>query len=305
MAIVALRHCATYSEPALQDHLAQVLEASDMAVGPGARVLVKPNLLMKRPLACASPPIVAGICRWLMDRGARVTVADSPGFGSAQSVAAAIGLDQALVPLGLKAGSLTASVRRNLVIRDKKIDIALAREALESDLIFSVARVKAHAQMRMTMCVKNCFGCVPGMRKALAHTLYGAHRDFFCELLLGIWRTLPPVAGVADGICAMHVTGPSRGEPYPLCLLGASANCAELDLAIIQAMGIPPADIPLVMAWLGAEGRNRGAASFPLEAPGDFSAPGFELPVRLASASFNPLRLARSCIRRFWALWRK
>lgn len=52
-----------------------------------AHVLVKPNLLTATPLACTSPVVVAAVCRWLLDQGARVRVGDSPGFGTATAVA--------------------------------------------------------------------------------------------------------------------------------------------------------------------------------------------------------------------------
>ena len=77
----------------------------------GLRVLVKPNLLRAVPLACADPLVTAAACAWLLGQGASVTVADSPGFGTARGVAAAIGLEAALKPLGLAVRSPTKERR--------------------------------------------------------------------------------------------------------------------------------------------------------------------------------------------------
>ena len=37
---------------------------------------------------------------------------------------------------------------------------------------------------------------------------------------------------MADGLTAMHVTGPSKGQPFPLGLLGASPSAVALDEAL-------------------------------------------------------------------------
>ena len=103
--VALLRHDA-YTAPALRTAVGQVMDAARLTeyypLRPGARVLVKPNLLMAKHLACTSPEVVAAVCAWIMDHGAKVRVADSPGFGRAVSVARAVGLEAALRPMGLE-----------------------------------------------------------------------------------------------------------------------------------------------------------------------------------------------------------
>lgn len=164
--------------------------------------------------------------RWLLDHGARVEVADSPGFGSAEAVARAVGLAQELKTLGLAVRSLNRPVAVRL---DTGACFKISRQALDCDLILSVPKVKAHGQMLVTLAVKNLFGCVSGLRKALIHAREGRQPDYFADCLAALWAALPPVAGLADGVCAMHVTGPSRGKPFALRLIGASASAVALD----------------------------------------------------------------------------
>ena len=95
---VALLACPDYAAPRLRQAVFQALESAGPRVGVGLRVLVKPNLLTARPLACAAPEVTAAACAWLLERGARVEVADSPGFGRADAVARKIGLEAALRP---------------------------------------------------------------------------------------------------------------------------------------------------------------------------------------------------------------
>ena len=185
----------------------------------------------------------------------------------------------------------------------------MARVALESDVIFSLPRVKAHSQMRLTLAVKNLFGCVCGLRKALIHTRQGQDPDFFADCIAALWAGLPPVAAVADGLTAMHVTGPSKGQPFPLGLLGASPSAVALDEALCSVLGLPLAGTPL-----GAALERRDAAGcrragwrhdYVLARPEDFDSTGFLLPDELMHTSFRPWRLFKSCLRRLWLARRK
>ena len=144
--------------------------------------------------------------------------------------------------------------------------------------------------MRLTLAVKNLFGCVCGLRKALIHTRQGQEPDFFADCIAALWAGLPPVAAVADGLTAMHVTGPSKGQPFPLGLLGASPSAVALDEALCAVLGLPLAGTPL------------GAV---LARPEDFDCTGFILPDELMHTSFRPWRLFKSCLRRLWLARRK
>ena len=229
---VALQRLAPDDRSAVAQALPRLLDRAGLASSfslRSAHVLVKPNLLTATPLACTSPVVVAAVCRWLLDQGARVRVGDSPGFGTATAVARQTGLAEALRPLGLRVEALSAPRPLELPLRrGGPVVFGVARAALESDVIFSLPRVKAHSQMRLTLAVKNLFGCVCGLRKALIHTRQGQDPDFFADCIAALWAGLPPVAAVADGLTAMHVTGPSRGRPFPLGLLGASPSAVAL-----------------------------------------------------------------------------
>ncbi len=308
---VALLRQPDYQRESLKQGIYRLLEKASLAIRPGMSVLVKPNLLTARPLACASPELVALACSWLLEQGARVRVADSPGFGQAGNVARSIGLANALAPLGLRVESLGSallpaalcpkSLRLALPLdREEGIAFPVARAALEADLILSVARVKAHSQMRLTLCVKNCFGCVPGMAKALIHSREGRDPEFFADCLAALWAALPPVAGLLDGVIAMQTTGPIKGDPYPLGLIGASASAVALDQSILAILGLAPEEVPLSAA-LARRGAAEACVSYPLETPQAFSASGFQIPRHLTHTSFAPLRLAKSCLRRVFA----
>ena len=296
---VALARIGNYQQA--EEAVPALLEKAGIRVASGERVLVKPNLLIALPLACSNPLLVAAICKTLLDCGAKVIVADSPGFGSASHVANSIGLNQALKPLGLETLPMAKPRRVQLALKEKSgkpVSIAISSTALDCDRLLSVCRIKAHAQLRLTLSVKNCFGCVPGIRKAIAHTRFGQSTEAFADFLAAVWQALPSVAGVVDGIVAMSGKGPRDGRPVHLNLLAASGCAPAVDNAVIMALGEPLDRIPLAAAL-----SRRGILpelSFPMKKPEDFDTTGFKLPERLAPASFNPARLAWSVCKRLW-----
>lgn len=301
--VLALARCARYAGiPALLPELLDACAGEAPLAGLyGKQVLLKPNLVSFRPLACTEPVVAAAACRWLLDQGARVRVADSPGFGTAQAVARRTGLSEALAPLGIRVEALDRPCALRL---DTGVSFPVSRAALESDCILSAARVKAHAQMRLTLSVKNLFGCVSGLRKAVIHTRQGQEPAFFADCLAALWAALPPSAGLLDGVTAMHVTGPNNGSPFALGLVGASSSCVALDEAFCALLGCAAEDVPLAAALV-----RRGVPDclangcrprYALLQPADAATQAFRVPTHLLHTSFRPWRLLKSCLRRFW-----
>lgn len=298
---VALLKAVDYDEAALRPLVRQALEAADLPPLRGAKVLVKPNLLQARALACTNPLITALACECLLEQGAKVTVADSPAFGTARNVARAIGLAPLLARYGLEVSNFSRcrAVLLHLPGSKKPLKLGVAAEALDCDLLLSLPRVKAHSQMRLTLAVKNCFGCVCGIRKALAHVRFGKSVEFFSDCIAALLEALPPVATLCDGIVAMDLTGPAYGAPFCLGLIGASSSAVALDAAILAIAGFAGAEMPLAAA-LKRRGLYPAVLEYPLLAPADFDASQFRLPGKLKEISFNPLVLAKSLLKRLW-----
>ena len=298
---VALTRCADYSPDAVESTVRSVLDAAGVRPASGTRVLVKPNLLKAESdgLCCTHPMVVRAACLYFMDYGCRVTVGDSPAFGSADKVAQAIGLADALTPLGVPVITLDTPVSVTLPYG---MTVGISRHALETDLLVSVPRVKAHTQMRVTCAVKNMFGCVAGVRKALAHTTHGDKGNAFRAMLVEVAAALPPTAALVDGIVGMDRTGPSGGDAFPLGMVGAAQSAVALDTAVYAVLGATPEMIPL---WGELRTRRTHGAfaeqlSYPLLAPEEVAAKGFRFPGALTPETFHPLRLLRSAIKRWW-----
>ena len=306
------RFTVKFAKVASYDHAAvttagELLDSLKLPIAPGDRVLVKPNLLRANVLACTHAVITAGVCRYLRDRGCRVTVGDSPGFGTAKGVAKAIGLNTALEQFGcadLPFITLDLPVRKPLTLGGS---LGLSRHALETDHILNLPKLKAHSQMRVTGATKNLFGCISGIRKAVLHSQYGdKERDgiaMFPSAVADILRYLPPVTTLMDGVTAMHVSGPSAGREFPAHFLAASKSPVALDTAVYSMLGVPPEEVPL---WHELRRRNEPGSFFEEiilsgENIATFDLSGFILPYKLLPQTFNPIRLMVSTTKRLWA----
>lgn len=291
---VALLRQESYAREALQGAVERLFAACGARFSHGERVLVKPNLVSRgnAGLSCTHPEVLRAVCAQLLDLGAQVRVADSPAFGSAERVARACGMDEALRPLGLRVASLGRPVPLALSLGGS---IGVSRQALEAGRIVSVARLKAHGQFRVTAGVKNLFGCVCGCRKALAHMRLGETPGAMESMVLDVLAALPPVTALVDGIVAMHRGGPVHGEPFLLGLLGASATPLALDAVLYALLGQSPHSVPLWAEALarGLPGADPAQAVFPLEGPQAFDARGFVIQAGLDPMRFEPLRFAR------------
>ena len=179
-----------------------------------------------------------------------------------------------------------------------------------------------HKTKRCKVCHARCLNLGPdgrccGCRMALISSVFGIS---YGSLMARIYDAkadpdavtvpgLPPVAAVADGLTAMHVTGPSKGQPFPLGLLGASPSAVALDEALCAVLGLPLAGTPLGAALERREApgcRRAGwQPDYVLARPEDFDSTGFILPDELMHTSFRPWRLFKSCLRRLWLARRK
>jgi len=266
----------------------------------GARLLIKPNFVALRNahLCCTSPAIIAAVARHCVERGARVTVGDSPAFGTAQAIAQAIGLPELLRPLGVK----VVTLNRGIPVTSAGVPVQVSADALEADLIVNLPKFKAHSQMRFSGAVKNLFGCVTGVRKAWLHALHGDRQGRFTAMICGLMQALPPTVSLMDGVTAMHRTGPIAGEAFPLGLLGASVSPVALDTAAGMVLTATPDHFPI---WrqcrnAGLPGADPKGLAFPLQSPEEFATKGFVLPEILKPESFRPDILLKSLIKRMW-----
>jgi ferredoxin len=112
---------------------------------------------------------------------------------------------------------------------------------MEADVLINLPKLKTHAQMLMTLGVKNLFGCIVGLRKPEWHFRTGVNREMFAELLVRIHNTVKPCLTIVDGILAMEGEGPGRsGTPRELGVIVGSDDAIALDIVICRMLGSTP-----------------------------------------------------------------
>ncbi len=304
---VALTACSGYDKQTLPQALDRVLNTLELSTTLcSSEVLLKPNLISAKtgPLSCTEGVLILAAARWFIEQGARVGIGDSPAFGTAASVLKNLNLLDELTHLGVRIRPFKQGIPVELSGGGQAV---LARAALECDLLVNIPRVKAHVQARLTMAVKNYFGCLVGLRKAWWHMAYGGNTPCkekrFFDRLVRIPAALPSSLNIIDGIVAMHRSGPINGAPYPLCVLAASTNAVAADRALHAILRVNPQDSPVMAACRRAHmhGAALSQLSFPLSAPEDLQVDNFQVPGILNPVRFNPFRFLKSSIRRVFA----
>ena len=158
----------------------------------GKTVAVKPNLLLARTPENAStthPAVVAAVCRAVVKRGGKALIAESGGGPITPS-----SLEKLYEATGMKKAAEESGAELNFDCSAEKMEVPEGKTRKEflvlsairrADLIVSVAKLKTHGFMKMTASVKNLYGTIPGLHKAMMHREYPAKKDFasmICDL---------------------------------------------------------------------------------------------------------------------------
>ena len=293
--LVRAEKVPSYGDPLLEEKIFSLLETLGASRLSGERVLLKPNWVSFRQaeLSCTHPAVLQAVCKALVEAGAKVSVGDSPAFGSTAQVARASRAQEALRSLPVRIVKFTAGPTERLPCGVK---VRLAKEAVEADVIVNVPRFKAHCQLLLTLAVKNFFGCVVGLQKPLLHAKIGHEGDLFPQMLLEVAQSFPRRINLLDAVVAMEGWGPTGGRPRSLGFLLGAEDPVALDTAVYAALELRPEEVPL---WRVAQ-RAGLPGAFPqnVRAEGLPDLRGFALPETLTPITFNPLRLLKGLLKR-------
>jgi uncharacterized protein (DUF362 family)/NAD-dependent dihydropyrimidine dehydrogenase PreA subunit len=245
MAKVFIRK-ASYEDHSIRSTIREMLDSRGGDwIEPGARVVVKPNLLM--PAApdrgiVTHPLIVRAVVEYLLDRGAKVQVSDSPPLGSFHKLVRQCGYHEALEGLDVELKPFGDSIQVD--VGEPFGTIEIAQDAMDADLVINLPKLKSHAQMYLTLGVKNMFGTVVGLRKPQWHMRTGVDRTLFAKLLVRIHQAVAPAFTIVDGILALEGQGPGKGgHPRSLGLLVGSADAHAVDKTVCTLLGLDPSEL--------------------------------------------------------------
>ena len=212
----------------------------------GKRVVIKPNLVMKKsPDAAATthPVVLEAMIRVLKDSAADILIAESPpGLYTESALKGfynACGITQVAEKYGVRLNSDTSS--REVALPDAKTahGFELITPLLDADVIVNLAKLKSHALTKFSGAVKNYFGSIPGLAKVETHARFPDYNDFGSMLtdLCAFFAGNKPTFNLLDGILAMEGNGPTGGEPRKLGYLVAGANPFNVDIVGTKLIG--------------------------------------------------------------------
>ena len=260
MSKVALVRCESYEYGEVER---AVRRGIDLVGGvrafaePGENILLKANLLVgDAPEKCVNthPSVLRAVAEIFKTTGARLSYGDSPAMGTARAASKKIGMDGAANEAGieLKEFQPGREVHFPEGLQNKRFTIAEA--VLESDGIISLPKLKTHGMQKITGCVKNQFGCIPGLLKGEFHVrIPDAYA--FAQMLVDLDRLVHPRLYVMDGIIAMEGNGPRGGTPRKMNVLLFSEDPIAVDATVCRLIDLDPLLVPTI-AFGQAAGRG-------------------------------------------------
>lgn len=257
--VVALASCRSYEERELDEGLAAVIEGvggwGPILRGSG-RVLLKPNLVAARAVDSAvttHPAVVLAVVRAIRRlHNGPIQIGDSPATGTATRVLRAVDLERPLRDLGVEIVEFEET--RRVTGEGVFGAFDLARPVVEAATVINLPKLKTHAQMGLSLGVKNLFGAFDGLTKSRWHLQAGRDPRCFARLLLDLERRIRPALTILDGVVAMEGNGPTAGTPRTLGLIAGATSAPALDVVIADLLGYTPTEVP-VLAEAVAAGR--------------------------------------------------
>lgn len=252
MPTVQARPCADYDQADVSRAVRECLEAFPATCAlmrPGARVVLKPNIINPRPpetAVCTHPALVRAVAEACCEAGCRVLVADEPGYalaGSAQVLFAACGIAPACEGLPVEFELLKHRGYRAVAPPNplRVTETLVANLALDADLLINLPKCKTHQMSLFTGAVKNMFGAIAPRERIRIHTL-GTFRAV-SEALADCFSACVPHMSIMDAVVGMEGKGPSHGTPREVGLILAAEDAVALDAVTQDIVGFAPHEV--------------------------------------------------------------
>lgn len=256
MSKVALIRCESYDYNTVKSTIKRGLDLLGgplVFVKPKEKILLKPNLLSADPpekCSTTHPAVFKAVGEIFMEVGVALTYGDSPALQKPSVAAAKSGIAQAAAELGICLVDFQngKEIFFENGIQNKKF--VIANGVLESDGIISIPKLKTHGFARMTGCIKNQFGCVPGQLKGEFHVRIPNVYDF-SKMLVDLNCYLKPRLYIMDGIMAMEGNGPRSGNTKKMNMILMSSDPVALDATVCRIVKLDPRYVPTTI--LGSE----------------------------------------------------
>jgi len=211
-------------------------------------VFIKPNFTYPyyKEGITTTPELLRELLEILKDRADRVIVGESNGGNNLFTADDAFN-GHHMREICKNAGAELINLSKNPhvfveeYIQEKKVKVQLPKLLLdEIDCFISVPVLKVHTMTKVTLSIKNLWGCYPDPKRCLHHN----HLSYKLSL---ITKLLNPKLVIIDGIYALDGHGPMYGNAKRTNLIISSNNPVVADSLASEVMGIPCKDISHIL----------------------------------------------------------
>lgn len=232
---VALRACDSYDEERLVGILREQMAVFgyDRAFFEGKKVVIKPNLVMKKSpdaAATTNPAVLSALLTVLAEMDCRPMIAESPGgiFNRQrlEGIYRVCGIEAVAKAHGAALNYDTDAVHVSFPEGKTVKSFHILKSVAEADVLIDLCVLKSHGLTKMSAAVKNFFGTIPGIEKFEMHATFPDYKDFgsmICDLCEMYCRTKTVIA-VTDAVVGMEGNGPTAGTPRKIGALMMSPN---------------------------------------------------------------------------------
>ena len=207
-------------------------------------VFLKPNFTfpVHREGITTSPSLLRALLKILRNRTSNVIVGESDGgnhsFTAEQSFKGH-GMYETCKEMGVELVNLSKLPSKHISskIQSKKVTVELPILLLQKvDCLISVPVMKVHVMTKVSLAIKNLWGCYPDTMRCL-------HHKNLDHKLVQIAKILDPKIVVLDGTYMLDLHGPMFGTPIKRDLLLISNNCVAADSLTALIMGVQPEQV--------------------------------------------------------------
>lgn len=243
---VSLVRCASYNPQEVQEavkNAVELLGGIKKIVLPGARVLIKPNLLSDSPPekgVDTHPEVLRAVIRLVKSVTGSIYCGDSPAvWGETKQI------DRVYEISGTRKICEEEGIELVYFMQPKMRGGYPLTDWLDKvDCLISVPKFKTHGFTVLTAGLKNLYGLIVGMSKMIVHRDHPKSKDL-SKAIVDLYQARRPDLTILDGIIAMEGEGPgASGTLKDMNLIAASQNAIALDVVLSKIMNLDPLSVP-------------------------------------------------------------
>jgi len=234
-----------YSAPDLEEELIDSFEQLNWKehIKSDSKVFVKPNFTLpfRKPGVTTTETVLEATLGLLKNRASEVFVGESDGGSASFTAESSLrnhGVPEICRRTGATMLNLSEMVRTRISdeINGRTVEVTLPKELVDVDESISMPVLKVHAVTRVSLSLKNMWGCHPDGMRLFDHT-------HLAERLALVAKVVHLRFVVVDAIYGLNRRGPMHGDPVKVGAILVGDNPVATDATATRLMGFRAEDV--------------------------------------------------------------